>query len=198
MAILSLGNKTVLTQTGSAEPILKNTVQVESGITLPSPTVSNPTFKTGTFTPQLVKVGETGPVFADNTYSIQEGFYQKMGKLVFITGQIMRNASVGNTYASGKGSGNAIGFDGLPFLGSLQSANDAQWNQGNIQFYFTSMTGYSASYQMYGLVRTQDPRDQIGIYYDGSDGGVQQTAAVFATTNATIIFTGFYFTDDND
>tara|TARA_B100001093_G_scaffold197516_1_gene189922 strand:+ start:9260 stop:9856 length:597 start_codon:yes stop_codon:yes gene_type:complete len=198
MAILSLGNKTVLTQTGSAEPILKNTVQVESGITLPSPTVSNPTFKTGTFTPQLVKVGETGPVFADNTYSIQEGFYQKMGKIVFITGQIMRNASNGGTYASGKASGNEIGFDGLPFLASLQSANDAQWNQGNIQFYFASLNGYTASYQMYGLVRTQDPRDQVGIYYDNTDGGSHQTAHLFATTNATIIFTGFYFTDDND
>lgn len=153
-------------------------------------------FTTGTFTPQLVKLGETGSVFADNTYSIQEGFYQKMGKIVFITGQIMRNASTANTYASGKSSGDPIGFDGLPFLGSLQSANDGQWNQGNLQFYFANLTGYSASYQMYGLVRTQDPRDQVGIYYDNTDGGSQQTAAVFATTNATIIFTGFYFTDE--
>ena len=121
-----------------------------------------------------------------------------MGKIVFITGQIMRNASNGGTYASGKGSGDPIGFDGLPFLGSLQSANDAQWNQGNLQFYFANLTGYSASYQMYGLVRTQDPRDQVGIYYDNTNAGSHQTAAVFATTTATCIFTGFYFTDDND
>ena len=153
-------------------------------------------FTTGTFTPQLVKVGETGPIFADNNYSIQEAFYQKMGSVVFITGQIMRSASTADTYASGKGSGDPIGFDGLPFLASLQSANDAQWNQGNFQFYFSSLTGYGASYQMYGLVRTQDPRDQVAIFFDNNDGGSNQTAAVFATTNATIIFTGFYFTDE--
>ena len=78
MAILSLGNKTVLTQTGSAEPILKNTVQVESGITLPSPTVSNPTFKTGTFTPFWSKFGTTTPAFIyTGTTHVQYGIYTK-------------------------------------------------------------------------------------------------------------------------
>ena len=58
MATLTIGGKTVFTQTGTDQPLLKNTVQVESGITLPSPTVSNPAFKTGTFTPEFQKRGE--------------------------------------------------------------------------------------------------------------------------------------------
>ena len=53
-----------------------STLATASGSTITVPHTVN--FTTGTFAPQLVKIGETGPIFADNTYSIQEGFYQKM------------------------------------------------------------------------------------------------------------------------
>ena len=40
MAELQIGGRTLATQTGTAQPVLKNTVQVESGINLSNPALS--------------------------------------------------------------------------------------------------------------------------------------------------------------
>ena len=90
MATITIGGKTVFTQSGTDEPLLKNTVQVESGITLPNstitnPTFSNPAFKTGTFTPEWQKRGENLALYTYTGAPTVIGKYIKIGPIVFFS-----------------------------------------------------------------------------------------------------------------
>ena len=130
MATITIGGKTVLTQTGADEPLLRNTVQVESGITLPSPTVSNPAFKTGTFTPEFQKRGENLALY---TYTVGTptviGKYTKIGPLVFVNILIAHDgANPGYNSGVDNTTGSAIG--GFPYLpDSFDSITPNTWWQ---------------------------------------------------------------------
>ena len=199
MAILSLGNKTVLTQTGSAEPILKNTVQVESGITLPSPTVSNPTFKTGTFTPEFQKRGENLALYTyDGTPTII-GKYTKIGPLVFVN-ILIAHDGVSPAYTSGMGNSTGSAIGGFPYLpDSFDSITPNTW----WQFIGTGAAGVSSgtwsAYNIFGfMINDPSPMTQMGLYYQGASGPEQVNASVFGGSNAHFRFSGQYFTDQND
>lgn len=198
MAILSLGNKTVLTQTGSAEPILKNTVQVESGITLPSPTVSNPTFKTGTFTPFWSLFGTTTPAFIyTGTTHVQYGIYTKIGNVVFFQ-ILLRNDNSAKSYNTAGGvssdGSNSVSVGGLPYV-PIDSGKSGT-NQGTVLEISYGTTNAWTGYTKFGLFNKAN--SSIYIYYPNSSTINNVSIASYSGGDSVSNLTGHYFTDDND
>lgn len=198
MAILSLGNKTVLTQTGSAEPILKNTVQVESGITLPSPTVSNPTFKTGTFTPFWSKFGTTTPAFIyTGTTHVQYGIYTKIGNVVFFQ-ILLRNDNSAKSYNTAGGvssnGSDSVSVGGLPYV-PIDSGKSGT-NQGTVLEISYSTTNGWTGYTKFGLFNKAN--SSIYIYYPNSTTISNVSIASYSGGDSVSNLAGHYFTDDND
>mgnify|MGYP006252789009 CR=1 FL=1 len=198
MAILSLGNKTVLTQTGSAEPILKNTVQVESGITLPSPTVSNPTFKTGTFTPFWSLFGTTTPAFIyTGTTHVQYGIYTKIGNVVFFQ-ILLRNDNSAKSYNTAGGvssdGSNSVSVGGLPYV-PIDSGKSGT-NQGTVLEISYGTTNAWTGYTKFGLFNKAN--SSIYIYYHNSSTINNVSIASYSGGDSVSNLTGHYFTSQND
>ena len=194
MATLTIGGKTVFTQTGTDEPLLKNTVQVESGINLP-----NPAFKTGTFTPEFQKRGENLALYTYTGTPTVIGKYTKIGPLVFVNILIAHdganpayNSGVGNT------TGSAIG--GFPYLpDSFDSITPNTW----WQVIGTGAAGVSSgtwsAYNIFGfMINHPSPMTQMALYYQGASGPDQVNANTFGGSTAHFRFSGHYFTDQND
>ena len=154
-------------------------------------------FATGSFTPAFVKLSTNTALFTDSSPTA-EGFYQKMGKIVHITGSIQNDGSF--SYGTGVGDSTDVAVGNLPFNASLQSASDDYWNQGIFHIWFSGLSGWNASYRMFGLMRTDPsssaPTNQFALYFDSTNASATVTAQYWISANSSIIFNGFYFTDD--
>ena len=181
----------------SANITLADDGNVSLGGTLSAGTIGSAVnFATGTFTPVFKKAGTDTDLYSDNS-PVAEGFYQKMGKIVHVTGSIKNDSSF--SYNTGVSSGSEVAIGGLPFDASLQSADDSFWNQGAFHIWFANLTGWTASYNQIGLIRTQNdsnPRNQIAVYYYVSNNATNVEAYSYLNNNSQIIFNGSYFTDD--
>jgi hypothetical protein len=157
---------------------------------------SSVTFPAGTFTPVFKKLNTDTDAYVNNS-PVAEGFYQRMGKLVHVTGSIKNDTSF--SYNTGVASTDFLAIGGLPFNASLQSADDSFWNQGVFHIWFDNLNGWSASYNQIGLIRTTDdanPRNQIALYYYVANSTDSVRTTYYYSANSSIIFNGFYFTDD--
>ena len=160
-----------------------------------SGTATNMVFPTGSFTPVFKKAGSNTDAYVNNS-PVAEGFYQKMGKVVYVTGSIRNDTSF--EYNTGITSSDHLAIGDLPFDASLQSSDDSFWNQGAFHIWFNNLTSWSASYNQLGLIRTTDDgiRNQIALYYYVANGtSIVQTQYYFSASSS-IIFNGWYFTDD--
>ena len=194
MATLTIGGKTVVTQTGTDEPIMTSNVVMDN-VNINN-ALTTASFPTGTFTPVFQKLNTNIDAFVNNS-PVAEGFYQKMGKVVYVTGSIKNDTSF--EYNSGVGSSDGLAIGGLPFDASLQSSEDWFWNQGAFHIWFNSITAWSASYNQVGLIRSNNdsnPRNQIGLYYYVANGTQLVATQYYLSASSQIIFNGWYFTDD--
>ena len=204
MATLTIGGKTVFTQTGTDEPLLKNTVQVESGITLPNstitnPTFSNPAFKTGTFTPEFQKRGENLALYTYTGAPTVIGKYIKIGPLVFFSILIAHDGAnpAYNTGVSGT-DGTAIG--GFPYLpDSFDSITPNTWWTPAGTSAMGGVSGGWSGYSAIGYMMTKpDPMTQMALYYQAASTINHVNASVYGGSTAFFRFNGQYFTDQND
>lgn len=194
MATLTIGGKTVITQTGTDEPIMTSNVVMDN-VNINNALVTA-SFPTGTFTPVFQKLNTNIDAFVNNS-PVAEGFYQKIGKVVYVTGSIKNDTSF--EYNSGVSSSDGLAIGGLPFDASLQSSEDSFWNQGAFHIWFNNITSWSASYNQIGLIRTSNdgnPRNQIGLYYYVANGTQLVLTQYYLSASSQIIFNGWYFTDD--
>ena len=133
-------------------------------------------YSTGTWTPSFTGTGTAG-VF---TYTVQVGFYTRIGRLVFYNGDLGISAistpPVGNMRISG-----------LPFAAENTSSNYSPAALGYIHnFNFSAgalgMAGYTVpnSTQVY-----------LAEYYDNASAGAAP-AANFTNANCYLIFGGVY------
>ena len=166
MAELQIGGRTLATQAGTAQPVLKNTVQVESGITLPNstitnPTFSNPAFKTGTFTPEWQKRGENLALYTYTGAPTVIGKYIKIGPIVFFSILIAHDGATPN-YNTGVSSTDGTAIGGFPYLpDSFDSITPNTWwtlagtsSMGTVS---GSWNGYSAI----GFMITKNSRKSL-------------------------------------
>ena len=194
MATLTIGGKTVFTQTGTDEPLLKNTVQVESGINLP-----NPAFKTGTFTPEFQKRQENVALYTYTGAPTLIGKYIKIGPIVFFYILIAHDGAnpAYNTGVSGT-DGTAIG--GFPYLpDSFDSITPNTWwtpagtsSMGGVN---SGWAGYSA---IGFMITHPTPMTQMALYAQAGSGVSQINAVTYGGSAAHFRFNGQYFTDQND
>tara|TARA_B100000424_G_scaffold118088_1_gene89145 strand:+ start:164 stop:778 length:615 start_codon:yes stop_codon:yes gene_type:complete len=204
MATLTIGGKTVFTQTGTDEPLLKNTVQVESGITLPNstitnPTFSNPAFKTGTFTPEFQKRGENLALYTYTGAPTVIGKYIKIGPLVFFSILIAHDGANPN-YNTGVYNTDGTAIGGFPYLpDSFDSITPNTWWTPAGTSAMGGVTGGWSGYSAIGYMMTKpDPMTQMALYYQAGSTINQVNASVYGGSTAVFRFNGQYFTDQND
>ena len=124
--------------------------------------------------------GTWTPVVGGNaSYNNQQGLYTKVGRLVFIRGDI-------NVNVLGTGSANTL--TGLPFSGNYQSTPQGMVDVGyysNISQNFTWLSGYVLN-------------NSAGIYFSGNTGGavtIQVNGGNVFGNNARILFSAVYNAD---
>ncbi|KKN72411.1 hypothetical protein LCGC14_0411240 [marine sediment metagenome] len=127
-------------------------------------------YEEGTFTPTVVFTGGSGTI----TYTIQSGFYTKIGRSVFFSVDIL-TASI----ASRTGS---MSIEALPFTSAS--------NSGTINMGFSSGLAIPAGYTLTGIVAGTSARIEMYLW-DGTSGPsrVQETEW---TNSGRAILTGYY------
>ncbi len=124
--------------------------------------------------------GSWNPIVGGNaTYNNQQGIYTKVGRLVFIRGDINVNVL---------GTGSATTLTGLPFSGNYQGTPQGMVSVGyfsNVAQNFTWLGGYVLN-------------NSAGIYFSGSTSGattIQVNGGNVFGNNARILFSAVYIAD---
>ena len=159
-------------------------VTIPAGITLGTAVTSKAASQTlddyeeGTWTP--VFVGASGSI-GSITYSMQSGFYRKIGSLVYIEG-VLRGQVTNNSTGT-------YDLGGLPFTVNSSSNgsafmcfNQASWNRA--PHYFNAMGGYT-------LARARE-----GINFGAATytNGASDAFSASSTSSNRVYFTGCYIT----
>ena len=130
----------------------------------------------GTFTPTIIGLTTTG----DNTYSINSGFYEKIGRTVFFHIYIVMTAK--DPAMEG-----VVYIAGLPFVAYPQADRH---NSVSISTYSNIVT---AGKQLGGYI--QDNNATIQLLLSGDNIGVSNLSASDINNNTMIRLSGIYQTD---
>jgi hypothetical protein len=117
-------------------------------------------YEEGTWTPDVVNNGKT------SSWTVKNGYYRKIGGLVWVTGQC-------ESGASGATSGGALIIGGLPF--NVVSAGSASWTFGT------------------SWCSTQTANAEPIVFYGGASNGVQIWYANLGGQDQARLTTGVTF-----
>lgn len=172
-----------LTETVTGAKTMQNLTVTTNPITLTSGQIAFPAtqlasanvntlddYEEGTFTSTIVGTSTAGV----GTYSIQIGYYTKIGNMVFVTGYIV--------YSAHTGTGNGQ-IGGLPFTSTSTTNFFSSWNTG----YFGNYALTAANVPMLSMSTNAV---KIDINQMPSGGGAIVAAPIDVAAN--VMFSGFY------
>ena len=168
--------------------------------TIASPTVSNPAFKTGTFTPEFQKRGENLALYTYTGTPTVIGKYIKIGPLVFFSILIAHDGAT-TAYNSGVSGTDGVAVGGFPYLpDSFNSITPNTWwtPAGTSSIGGAATSGWNGYSAVGFMITYPTPMTQMALYAQSSSNVSQINASTYGGSAVHFRFNGQYFTDQND